>query len=91
MDILHIKDERRFVGIYEGFKCVLQYKIESDNTWSLIHTFVPEELRGKGLASLLVEYAAEEARKLNVKLKPVCSFTKIYFEKNYDKYKDLLK
>lgn len=53
------------------------------------HTEVDESLRGKGVAKKLVETAVKFARKNNLLIKPVCSFTKKVLESSED-YEDVL-
>jgi len=40
------------------------------------HTEVSEKLEGKGIGKQLVHYAVEYARKNNLKIMPLCPFTK---------------
>ncbi len=52
-------------------------------------TFVPEEYRGRGLAEILTKAAIEHARQSSLKIVPVCSYAKRYFEM-HPEYKNLI-
>lgn len=53
------------------------------------HTFVPEHLRGKGVAEKLVDYAVDYARSKNMKVVPACSYVRALFERHPEKYGDI--
>ncbi len=46
------------------------------------HTFVDESLRGKGVASELIQMVADYAKKNKLLVKPSCSYAVKWFEKN---------
>lgn len=48
------------------------------------HTFVPPELRGKGVAGQLVEALVADARDQGFKIRPVCSYVVAAFRRNPD-------
>jgi predicted GNAT family acetyltransferase len=56
---------------------------------TFIHTFVPPELRGKGLAEQLVRAALDWARGEKLKVVPQCSYTARFIER-HPEYADLL-
>ena len=47
-----------------------------------LHTVVPEELSGRGIASQLVRYVLEYAESNGLKVRPVCPFIKAYIDKH---------
>ncbi|WMJ22422.1 GNAT family N-acetyltransferase [Paludicola sp. MB14-C6] len=53
------------------------------------HTFVDESLRGQGIASKLLEMAANKIKEDGKKAKPTCSYAVNWFEK-HESYWDLL-
>lgn len=55
-EVLHQADSQRFIIEQDGATCVLDYRISGDRV-NFTHTFVPTELRGKGLAERLVRAA----------------------------------
>lgn len=54
------------------------------------HTFVPEELRGKGAAKLLVERLIADAREKKQRIVPLCPFVRSYAEKHRDELDDVI-
>lgn len=52
-------------------------------------TFVPEEYRGRGLAESMMKAVAEYAKQQRLKIVPVCSYAKRYFE-THPEYQSLL-
>jgi len=55
----------------------------------LIHTEVPEALRGKGMASALAQSALEWAREHQVKVDVICPYVAAYLKK-HPEYSDLV-
>lgn len=54
------------------------------------HTFVPEAMRGQGIAAELVAAGVAWARQEGLKVIPQCPFARAEFERNPD-YRDVLK
>jgi predicted GNAT family acetyltransferase len=50
--IRHDTEGRRFVADIDGAEATISYEIDH-GTYDLLHTFVPEALRGKGVADEL--------------------------------------
>lgn len=50
--------------------------------FNIYHTFVDESLRGKGIASKLVQEAVNEIKSRNGKVQATCSYAKKWLEKN---------
>jgi len=65
----------------ENQTALLQYR-RSGETIRLIHTEVPEPLRGRGLANQLARAALDYAHFNQLKVIPVCPFIKQYLEKH---------
>lgn len=53
------------------------------------HTFVPDELRGQGLAAHLVRAALTEARSAGWKIFPACSYVATFI-KRHSEFADLI-
>jgi uncharacterized protein len=79
--VTHNPAEGRFEITVEGRKAVLQYR-RSDNSMRLIHTEVPEPLRGRGLANQLARAALDYAQFHQLKVIAICPFIKSYLEKH---------
>ena len=91
MTITHTNNERQgeFVA-FEGEERVgyISYEWVDNNCFAILHTVVSPEHKGKGIAKILLDAAADYARKHNKKIKDVCSFVTVQFERN-DKYYDV--
>ena len=88
IEVKHDKENERFVAEVEGQKAYLSYNIFDDKI-NFSSTFTPPELRGKGIAKIVVEYAFNYAKKNNLKVIPICSYVQAFVERN-NNYKDLL-
>ncbi len=54
------------------------------------HTFVPPELRGRGLAEQLVRTALAEARRRGWRVVPACSYVEVFVRRHHTEFRDLL-
>jgi predicted GNAT family acetyltransferase len=88
IEVKHEKENERFVAEIEGHKAYLSYNVFDDKI-DLSYAYTPPELRGKGIAKIVVEYACNYAKENNLKVIPTCSYVHAFVERN-DKYKDLL-
>jgi predicted GNAT family acetyltransferase len=70
----HDAAARRFETVVDGYKSFLSYEEAGERVIDFRHTFVPEELRGRGIASRLVEHALRHARARGLKVIPTCPF-----------------
>lgn len=78
----------RFEIEQNGEVAYLEYSV-SGNVLVLIHTEVPEKLRGLGLASSLAETALQWARQNNLKVDIVCPLVQAHITK-HPEYSDLI-
>ena len=63
--------------------------VQAGGRVTFIHTFVPPELRGRGLAEQMVRSALAWARGEKLKVVPQCSYTARFIER-HPEYADLL-
>jgi hypothetical protein len=78
----------RFEIERDGDVAYLEYSL-AGKVLELIHTEVPERMRGTGVASELIESALQWAREHQVKVDVICPFVAEYLEK-HPEYSDLL-
>jgi len=78
----------RFEIERDGEVAYLEYSL-SENILELIHTEVPEKLRGMGLSSSLAETALQWARERNLKVDIVCPTVRQYVA-SHPEYSDLV-
>jgi len=78
----------RFELERDGQVAFLEYNL-TGKVLQLIHTEVPEALRGKGMASELAESAFQWAREHQVKVDVICPSVAAYLKKHLE-YSDLV-
>jgi predicted GNAT family acetyltransferase len=78
----------RFELERDGKTAYLEYNL-AGNILQLVHTEVPAELRGLGLASDLAKSALDWARENNAKVDVICTSVAAYMAK-HPEYNDLL-
>jgi predicted GNAT family acetyltransferase len=86
--ITHNKEEFKFETRVDGHDAELTYRKEGQ-VLVFDHTYVPDALRGKGIAKELVEFGIIYARENNYKIQPKCSYVIGYFEKFKDDLADI--
>ena len=59
----------------------ISFKVE-DNIFTIEHTFVSDEYRGEGIASILVEEAVKYIDSVNGKIKATCSYAREWLKKH---------
>jgi len=80
--------EQRF-EIHEGdLLAYLEYRFYKQDI-ALMHTFVPETLEGKGIASVLAHYALEWATEQPKRVMVYCPFVAAYLKK-HPEYSDII-
>ena len=79
---------QRFEMIVGRHAAVATYSIAGD-TITFVHTVVPEELRGRGIARELVEFALAAARERGLRVVPECEVFLAYMRKHAETH-DLL-
>lgn len=78
----------RFEIERDGHTAFLEYVL-SGNVLQLVHTEVPDELQGKGIASELAKSALEWAQQHGKKVDVICEFVAGYV-KRHPEYRDLV-
>lgn len=82
-DVRHNESAQRYEIEIDGFLAVAEYRLEGGRQ-VFTHTFVPPELRGKGLAEKLVRRALEDARTAGRQVVPACSYVAVFIERNQE-------
>jgi hypothetical protein len=88
-EIIHDPESGEFFCIISGLKCYLNYYGDDPAFIEIYHTFVPAELRNRGLAQMLISEAALYAKSSGRKIKAACSYAENYFAK-HPEFKELL-
>ena len=78
----------QFTVTVEGKVSLLQYRLKP-GIMRIVHTEVPPELSGHGIAADLMRTALEFARSNGWRVVPACSYARSFFERHAE-YADLL-
>ena len=87
-DIVHNEPQCRFELIVDDRLCELDYRLDGQNM-SILHTVVPTELGGRGLAALLTRAALDTARSRGWRVQPICSYAATFIQR-HPEYADLV-
>jgi len=82
MEIKHDPAAGRFYVEIDGSIASLDYVREDERTLDLRSTFVPEALRGRGIAGQIVRHALDYARSEGLKVIPTCSYVASTIRRN---------
>jgi len=88
LTVSHDEAGSRFEIEYEGLVAELTYRVD-DGRIAYLHTGVPAELEGHGIAARLAEAALGYARSEGLIAVPSCPYVRSYIEK-HPEYEDLL-
>ena len=86
--VRHDETQSRFVAEIDGHLAHADYVIEAGRM-VFTHTFVPPELRGRGVAEQLVRPALAHARARNLRVVPACSYVAAFIQRHAE-FRDLL-
>lgn len=73
--------ENRYEAEIEGHIALAEYRLK-DDVIIFIHTGVPPELGGQGIASKIARFALDDVRAKGQKAIPLCPFIKGYIERH---------
>jgi predicted GNAT family acetyltransferase len=79
--VQHLPDQHRFEVVVDGHASFTTYSIAA-GVLTIIHTEVPPELGGRGIAGALVQAALDHARDTGLKVRPACSYSRAYMERH---------
>jgi predicted GNAT family acetyltransferase len=87
-DIVHREAQGRFECIVEGHCCELDYRLDG-NDMVILHTGVPPEVGGRGIAADLTRATLDTARQRGWRVRPLCSYAAAYIRR-HPEYADLV-
>jgi|TARA_R110000796_G_scaffold234450_1_gene353173 uncharacterized protein len=76
--IQHDTQDKQFYVAIDGSRAYLAYMDLGKKTLDIYRTYVPNALRGKGLAALLTEHALKFAADQGYTVIPSCSYVERY-------------
>lgn len=88
MQIRNNESESRFEYEVDGKLAVVEYTMAPGRI-TFVHTEVPKELSGQGIAQKLVTTALDHARSEKLRVVPLCSYVATYIQR-HPEYRDLV-
>jgi predicted GNAT family acetyltransferase len=82
LDVRHDEKAHKFYALIDGREAHTVYRPGADGSWDFQHTFVPEELRGHGVAEEVIGYALDEARRQGHRVVATCPFVRAFVERH---------
>ena len=79
--VQHDEEKRKFYADVDGQEAVIEYAKMGD-VYNLAHTYVPEELRGQGIAEKLARGTLDEIRRQGAKFLPSCPYIQSFLKKH---------
>ena len=79
--VTHNEVAHRFETSSHGQLAMCEYRFEGDRV-IFTHTFVPSELRGRGIAEKLVRAALQWAAEKNHRIVAACSYVDVFVQRN---------
>ena len=90
LKVVHDQANHRFVLMLDGNAAYLRYR-QREADVDFYHTFVPEVLRGRGIAERLCQTAFEYAKAQGLTVIPSCSYISGAYLKRHPEYQPLTK
>lgn len=81
LDIRHLASAHRFETTVDGVLCELDYSLQGQ-VMTIMHTGVPDQVGGRGIAGELVRTALETARREGWKVVPACSYAQVWMQRH---------
>ncbi|WP_205340750.1 GNAT family N-acetyltransferase [Denitrificimonas caeni] len=82
IQVEHNVQKQCFSAVVDGYQGLLEYRTVDEHTLDFCHTFVPSELRGKGVAAVLAKAAFAYAKEHQFKVIPSCSYIATYVQRH---------
>lgn len=80
-EIRHDSAHGRFVATVGGREAVADY-VRSGDTLQIVHTEVPREFQGRGIAAALIAALLAYAAAQGLNVAPVCSYARAYMQRH---------
>jgi hypothetical protein len=88
VDVRHDSAAMRFHAAVDGGEAECVYRL-AGTLMNIVHTEVPPQAEGRGIAAALVRAALDHARAMGWQVRPSCSYVRSYMRRHPDT-KDLL-
>lgn len=81
LTVQHSPERRCFEATVGGRRSSLDYRLDG-HVMSILHTGVPPELEGRGIAAALTAAALGHARAAGWTVRPLCSYARTYVQRH---------
>jgi predicted GNAT family acetyltransferase len=81
LDVQNDEKNSKFHVDVEGHEAVIEY-VKTGDSYNLLHTFVPEELRGRHLGEDLVRGALDQIKAQGGTFLPSCPFVQAFVKRH---------
>ncbi len=81
MQVTHNQQAQCFELVVDGHRAHLDYRSLPDGRLDYHHTFVPDELRGRGIAAVLTRAALDYAGEQQLEVVPSCSYVEVFIRR----------
>lgn len=81
MQTIHEPERQRFVITVDGQESVLEYRPIGTDSVDFVRTFVPTELRGRGIAEQLVRSGIAWAREQGLHMQASCWYARRFLDR----------
>ncbi|MCP9338827.1 GNAT family N-acetyltransferase [Stutzerimonas xanthomarina] len=81
LNIHHDRTSHQFETVVDGHRAYLAYVDLGKQTLDIYRTFVPDALRGRGIAAVLAQHALAYAEREGYTVIPSCSYVEWYIER----------
>jgi predicted GNAT family acetyltransferase len=86
LEVRNDEKARKFYATVDGQEATIEY-VKTGDVYNLLHTFVPEELRGHGVAEQLVTGALDQIQRQGARFVPTCPYIQ-GFLKSHPQYQE---
>ncbi len=80
-EVQHNRQAGCFELVVDGHRAHLDYRQLDEQTLDYFHTFVPDALRGQGVAAVLTRAALDYAQHNGLDVVPSCSYVAVYMQR----------
>ena len=81
LEVRNDEKNHRFLADVDGHEAVIEY-VKTGDAYNLLHTFVPEELRGRHVGEDLVRGTLDQIKAQGATFLPTCPFVQAFVKKH---------
>jgi predicted GNAT family acetyltransferase len=81
MAVTNNKEKSRYELETDGYLSIADYQLNGSEL-AITHVYVPDELRGRGIAAQVMAGVVEDATKNNLHIVPTCSYAAAYMKRH---------